>query len=105
VALQLLPAAAGDALEQLAEPFELAPVRRLHTALQRPPQGGVEVTVVQQVVGDLPQDALGVELEPRLGAVPPAVAEPPCHVREGNGHRVILSLGRGDAGTIAANRS
>ena len=84
VALELLPAAAGDAVQQLAEPFELAPVRRPHAALQRPPEGGVQVAVVEQIVGDLAENALGVKLEPRLGAVPPAVAEAPCHAPEGN---------------------
>ena len=105
VALELLPAAAGDALQQLAEPVELAAVGRAHAALERPAQGGVEVAVVQQVVGDLAQNALGVELEPRLGAIPTAVAEAPCHASEGNGRREILSPGRGDAGTTAVRQS
>ena len=83
VALQLLPPPAGDALQQLAQPFELAPVRRPHPALQGPPEGGVDVTVVEEIVGDLAQHALGVELEARLGAIPPAVPEPPRHALGG----------------------
>src|SRR5207248_7345386 len=38
-------------------------------------QGRVEVTVVQQVVGDLAQDVVGIEVEPDLRAVPTRLPE------------------------------
>ena len=38
--------------------------------------GRVQVAVVQQVVGDLGEDVVGVELEADLGAVPAGVVEP-----------------------------
>ena len=44
----------------------------LHEALQ----GLVEVAVVEELVGQLAEDVVGVELEADLGAIPLGVAEP-----------------------------
>ena len=44
--------------------------------LQQPAQRGVQVAVVEQVVGDLLEHRVGVEVEADLRAVPAAVAEP-----------------------------
>ncbi len=68
-------------------PWSRSPLRSLEPGLHHPPQGGVEVAVVQQVVGDLREDLVGVELEADLRAVPPGVAEP-------SGHGRTLPLGR-----------
>jgi len=50
-------------------------VGRVEARLQHPPQRGVEVAVVEEVVGDLGHHLVGTELEALLGAVPTRVAE------------------------------
>ena len=67
-------------LEQLAQALQLLAVAVAEALLHHPPQGGVEVAVVEQVVGELVEQRVGVELEPLLRAVPPRVGEPsrPC---------------------------
>ncbi len=87
VALELVAALAAELLEHLADAFEALAVAVAEPGLHHPPEGVVEVAVVQQVVGDLREDRIGVELEPDLGAVPPGVAEP-------SGHGRTLPLGR-----------
>ncbi len=68
-------------------PSSRSPLRSRKPGLHHPPQGVVQIAVVQQVVGDLREDRIGVEIEPDLRAVPPGVAEP-------SGHERTLPLGR-----------
>ena len=81
VALELVAALAPKLLEQLADALDPFAVPVAEPGLHHPPQGRVEVAVVEQVVGDLREDRVGVELEPDLRAVPPGVAEPSGHGR------------------------
>ena len=63
-------------------PWTRSPLRSWNPDCMHPAQGRVQVAVVEQVVGDLLEDGVGVELEPDLGAVPPRVPEPTGHHRE-----------------------
>ncbi len=81
VALELVTALAPKLLEHLADALEPFAVAVAKPGLHHPPEGVVEVAVVEQVVGDLREDRIGVELEPDLRAVPPGVAEPSGHGR------------------------
>ena len=83
VLLELLLALAPQLLEHLAQAHELLAVAILEARLQHAPQGRVEVAVVEQVVGDLAEDVVGIELEPRLRAVPPRVAHPTMPIGSG----------------------
>ncbi len=47
--------------------------------LEQSPEGGVQVAVVEDVVGYLGQDVLALQVEAGLGAVPAGVAEPRPH--------------------------
>ena len=76
VALELVAPAAAQALHQVAHAHHLVAVPVAEALLHHPAQGGVEVAVVQQVVGDLLEHRVGVEVEPHLGAVPLGVPEP-----------------------------
>ena len=69
----LEPVAAGctQALQQLAQPGDLFAVGRSQTVVHQPAQRGVDVTVLDQVVGDRGEDVVGVQLEATLRAVPP----------------------------------
>ena len=72
-------AAPAQLLEHLAHALQALAVAVAEPALHHAAQRGVEVAVVQQVVGDLLQDAVGVELEADLRAVPAGVGEPARH--------------------------
>ena len=73
-----------------AAPASRPPARRCghETPLQQALQGLVEVAVVEQLVGHLLEDVVGVEVEADLRAVPPRVLEP--------GHTARLRLGGGE---------
>ena len=74
-AIEELLALLAELLEQLAHALDLATVTVVEALLHEPAEGGVHVAVVDQVVGDLGQDGVGVEVEPDLRAVPPRVVE------------------------------
>src|SRR6185503_14650003 len=74
VLLELVAPAPAQLLEHLAQAHELLAVAVLEAGLEHAAQGGVEVAVVQQVVGDLTEHVVGVELEADLRAVPARVA-------------------------------
>jgi hypothetical protein len=73
--LELLTAPLAQLLQHLAEPHELLVVPVAEPLLHQPSQCGVQVAVIEQVVAHLVEQLLGVEVEPRLRAVPPRVAE------------------------------
>ena len=76
VALELVAPPAPQALHQVAHAHHLVAVPVAEALLHHPAQGGVEVAVVQEVVGDLLEHGVGVEVEAHLGAVPLGVPEP-----------------------------
>ena len=75
-AVEPLLALLAQPLEQVAHALHVLALPVAEALLQQAAQRGVQVAVVQQVVGDLLEDRVGVEVEPDLGAVPAAVAEP-----------------------------
>ena len=75
VVLEPLAALLAQLLEQLAHALEPLAVAVLEARLHHPPQGRVEVAVVEQVVGDLAEESVGVEVEADLRAVPPGVPD------------------------------
>ena len=70
VALELLLAPLAQALHELAQALHLLAVGRSEARVEHAAQRRVGVTVVEQVVGELDEEAVDVVLEPRLGAVP-----------------------------------
>src|SRR5207245_6646074 len=80
VALELVLPATAEPLEQLPHTGHPLPLAVAEALLQHPPQGLVEVPVVEQVVGDLAEHVVGVEVEAGLGAIPARVLEA-GHVR------------------------
>src|SRR5581483_7092705 len=79
VLLEFVLAPPPQPLHQLAHTGQPLAVLVAEPGLHHPAQRGVEVAVVQQVVGDLGEDVVGVELEAGLCAVPAAVAETDGH--------------------------
>ena len=57
-------------LHQLAQALQPLAVAIAHALLHHPPQGAVDVAVVQQIVGELVEQPVGVELEAALRAIP-----------------------------------
>ena len=76
-ALLTLPA---QPFEQLAHALHALAVAVAQALVHHPPQRGVDVAVVQQLVGQLLEQGVAVEVEPLLRAVPPRVREPGRHV-------------------------
>ncbi len=65
-----LLACLAELVHQFAQALHPLAVAVLHALLHQPAQGRVDVAVVEQVVGQLVEEPIGVELEPLLGAVP-----------------------------------
>ena len=63
VVLEHLPPALAQPLEHLAQTHELLAVAVLQALLEHPPQRRVQVAVVEQVVGHLVEERVGVEVE------------------------------------------
>src|SRR5205823_4683612 len=76
VVLEPLLALLTELLEQLAHALDLTALAVLEALLHQPAQSGVDVAVVDEIVGDLRQDRVGVEVEPDLCPVPARIAEP-----------------------------
>ena len=84
--LELLAAGAGAAARaSRARPMSSLAVAVLEALLEHPAQRGVEVAVVQQVVGHLREERVGVEVEADLRAVPPGVPEATLHRDDSTG--------------------
>ena len=62
-------------------PSQTLAVGTAQAVLHHPAQRRVDVAVVQQLVGELIEQQIGVEVEAALRAVPPRVGEPRCHRR------------------------
>ena len=76
VVLEHLAPALAQPLQHVAQAHELFAVAVFHALLHEATQRRVEVAVVQQVVGHLVEQRIGVEVEPALRAVPRRVAKP-----------------------------
>ena len=79
VAVEHLLALLAELVEHLAQALEVAAVAVVEALLHRAAQRRVEIAVVEQVVGQLAEQRVGVEVEAGLGAVPARVAERACH--------------------------
>ena len=75
VLIEDLAAPLAQLVEHLADPFEVASIAVCHSTLHDPAQGAVDVAVIQQIVGQLVEEAVRVEFEGALCAVPRRVAE------------------------------
>ena len=80
-AVQPLLAFVAQLLQQLAKALHLVAVAVAHALLHEATEGGVDVAVVQEVVGEVVEQGVGIEIEPFLGAVPARVGEPTGHGR------------------------
>src|SRR5690606_13118859 len=76
VLLQALLALLAEPLHEVPQPHDVVALAVAEALLHEAAQRRVEVTVVEQVVGDLLEDGVGVEVEADLRAVPPGVSEP-----------------------------
>ena len=74
--VELFPAALPQSLHHVAQAHQLFAVAVLEPLLEHPPERRVQVAVVEEVVGHLREERIGVDVEPDLGAVPPGVPEP-----------------------------
>ena len=74
VAVELLAPLLAQLLEHLAHALHVAALAILETLLHHPAQRGVEIAVVEEIVGHLLEQRVGVEVEPDLGAVPAGVS-------------------------------
>ena len=80
VAVELLAALLAQLLEHLAHALDVAALTILETLLHHAAQRGVEIAVVEEIVGHLLEQRVGVEVEPDLGAVPAGVSGTARHV-------------------------
>ena len=76
VAVELLAALLPQLLEHLAHALDVAALAVVEALLHHAAQRGVQIAVVEQVVGHLLEQRVGVEVEADLRAVPPRVLEP-----------------------------
>src|SRR6185503_11380896 len=76
VSVETVLAFLTELLEQLAQTLQFLAVAIAQALLHHPAEGGIDVAVVQQLVGQLVEGRVGVELEALLRAVPPRVREP-----------------------------
>ena len=83
VAVELLAPLLAQLLEHLAHALHVAALPVGEALLHHAPERGVEVAVVEEVVGHLLEQRVGVEIEADLRAVPAGVLEPRTerHVR------------------------
>ena len=73
--IEHLRAAFSQPLEHLAQAFEPVAFRIGEALLHEPAQRRIEIAVIQQIVGHLGEQAVRVEVEAGLGAVPGRVFE------------------------------
>ena len=70
VAVEHLAPLLAEALQHLPQAHELLVVAVLHALLHQPSQRRVQVAVIEEVVGHLVEQGVGVEVEALLGPVP-----------------------------------
>ena len=76
VAVEHLLAPLAQPLEHLAHAGDALAVAIGEAALQQPLQGLIEIAVIQQLVGQLGEDVVGVEIEADLRPIPLRIPEP-----------------------------
>ena len=74
VAVELLAPVLAQLLEHLAHALHVAALTVLESLLHHAAQRGVQIAVVEEIVGHLLEQRVGVEVEPDLGAVPAGVS-------------------------------
>jgi hypothetical protein len=72
--------------QHLAQTLNTVALAVTHTVLHQSAQGRVHVTVVEQIVGELVEQTVGVDVEALLRAVPARVGEPTWHRRNLSDH-------------------
>jgi hypothetical protein len=80
VAVELLAPLLAQLLEHLAHALHVAALTILEPLLHHPAQGRVQIAVVQEIVGHLLEQRVGIEVEPDLGAIPAGVLGTRRHV-------------------------
>ena len=66
MAVEALPALLAQLLEQLAQTLQGSPSGPRMPSCMHPPQRRVDVTVIQELVGQLVEQEVGVDVEPAL---------------------------------------
>ena len=79
VLLEPVALAPAQPLEHLAQAHQVFAVAVLEARLHHPPERGVEVAVVQEIVGHLLEQRVGVEVEADLRTVPARIPKPRAH--------------------------
>ena len=92
--VELVLALLAQLVHQLAQALHALAVAVAHALLHHPPQRRVHVAVVEQVVGELVEEPLGIEVEPLLRAVPSRIREPTSHGRTLRCHHPATRLVR-----------
>ena len=77
--LETISTGLTQALEQLAQTGDGVAIGCVQPVVHQSPQGGVDIPVLDQVVGNRRQDVVGVRLEPALRPIPPRVRVPERH--------------------------
>ena len=76
VPVETVPALLAQLFEQLTQALQLLAVAIAQALLHHPAQGGIDVAVVEELVGQLVEGRISVEFEALLRAVPPRIREP-----------------------------
>ena len=75
VVLECLAALLAQLLEHLAHALQALAVLGLEALLHHASERGVDIAVVEQIVGDLAEDVGGIEVEADLRAIPAGVSD------------------------------
>ncbi|CAB4611981.1 unannotated protein [freshwater metagenome] len=73
IVLQCLATLATKILEHVAQALHLLAVRCLEAGLHHPAQRGIEIAVIEQIVGQVAEDVTGIHVESDLTAIPSGV--------------------------------
>ena len=79
VAVELLAPAFTQSFEHLSHALDIAALAILEPLLHHAAERGVEIPVIEEIVGHLLEQRVGVEVEPDLGAVPAGVSSTGRH--------------------------
>ena len=85
VPVETVLALLAQLFQQLAQALQPLAVAVAQALLHHPPQGAIDVAVVEEIVGQLVEDGLRVEFEALLRAVPARIGEPGSGSRPSGG--------------------